>query len=140
MANIFEIESDKLVKRAADKLREQKIAKPAYVDYVKSGAGRDRAPTDDTFWYMRCASILRQTYVNGPIGIAKLRVRYGNRMRHTVAHPHHKRAGGSIIKDAFDTLEKIGYISKTKEGRVISNKGRSFLDGVANELLKSKGA
>ncbi len=140
MANIFEVESDVLVKRASEKLREQKIPKPAYVDYVKSGAGRDRAPTDDSFWYMRCASILRQTYANGPIGISKLRTRYGNRKRHTVAHPHHKRAGGSIIKDAFDTLEKTGYVKKTKEGRVITEKGRSFLDKVANELTKGKGA
>jgi len=140
MANIYEIESDELVRRTADKLKEQNIPKPGYVDYVKSGAGRDRAPTDGSFWYMRCASILRQTYVNGPIGISKLRTRYGNRKRHTVAHPHHKRAGGSIIKDAFDTLEKAGYVEKTKEGRIITKKGRSFLDKVANELLKGKGA
>lgn len=140
MANIFEIESDQLVKRTAEKLREQNISKPSYVDYVKSGAGRDRAPTDDSFWYMRCASILRQTYVNGPIGISKLRTRYGNRKRHVVTHPHHKRAGGSIIKDAFDTLEKAGYVAKTKDGRTITDKGKSFLDKVANELLKGKGA
>ncbi len=140
MANIFEIESDQLVKRAAERLREQNIQKPSYVDYVKSGAGRDRSPNDDSFWYMRCASILRQTYVNGPIGISKLRTRYGNRKRHIVTHPHHKRAGGSIIKDAFDTLEKEGYVKKTEEGRIITDKGKSFLDKVANELLKGKGA
>ncbi len=140
MANIFEVESDELVKKAAERLREEKIPKPSYVDYVKSGAGRDRAPTDESFWYMRCASILRQTYANGPIGISKLRTRYGNRKRHTVAHPHHKRAGGSIIKDAFDTLEKTGYVKKTKEGRIVTDKGRSFLDKIANELIKGKGA
>ena len=140
MANIFEVESDELVKKAADRLKEQSIAKPAYIDYVKSGAGRDRAPSDENFWYMRCASILRQAYINGPIGISKLRTRYGNRKRHAVTHRHHRKAGGSIIKDAFDALEKNGYVAKTEKGRAITDKGRSFMDKVANELLKGKGA
>ena len=140
MANVYEVESDELVKKAAEKLKEQNIAKPAYIDYVKSGAGRDRPPSEESFWYMRCASILRQAYINGPIGIAKLRVRYGNRKRHMVTHPHHKRAGGSLIKDAFDTLEKAGYVEKTKTGRIITGKGKSFLDKIAGELIKGKGA
>lgn len=140
MANVYEVESDKLVKKAAEKLKEENVPKPAYIDYVKSGAGRDRPSSDENFWYMRCASILRQTYIKGPIGIAKLRVRYGNRKRHMVTHPHHKRAGGSIIKDAFDTLEKAGYVEKTKGGRIVTGKGKSFLDKIAGELLKGKGA
>jgi small subunit ribosomal protein S19e len=140
MANIFEVDSDELVRKAADRLKGENIPRPAYIDYVKSSPGKERIPTDQSFWYMRCASILRQTYVNGPIGVSKLRTRYGSRMRHTVAHPHHKRAGGSIIKDAFDTLEKAGYVKKTKEGRVITSKGKSFLDKVANEVIKGKGA
>ena len=140
MANIYEVDSGELVKKAAEKLKEQGISKPSYVDYVKTGPSKDRTPTDAAFWYVRCASILRQTYVNGPIGISKLRTRYGSRQRHVVHRAHHKKAGGSMIKDAFDGLEKLGYVKKTKEGREITSKGRSLLDKVANEMLKSGGA
>ncbi len=140
MANIYEVDSGELVKKAAEKLKEQGINKPSYVDYVKTGPGKDRTPTDASFWYVRCASILRQTYVNGPIGISKLRTRYGSRQRHVVHRAHHKKAGGSMIKDAFDGLEKLGYVKNTKEGREITPKGRSLLDRVANEMLKSGGA
>lgn len=140
MANILEVESGELIKRTAEKLKEQGVVKPSYVDYVKTGPGRDRMPDGGLFWYVRCASILRQTYVNGPIGISKLRTRYGNRQRHNVHKAHHAKAGGSMIKDAFDTLEKLGYVQKTKEGREITAKGRSFLDKTANELLKGSGA
>ncbi len=140
MANIFEVESSELVKKAAEKLQQERLPKPGYIDYVKSGAGKDRPPESESFWYVRCASIMRQTYVNGPIGVSKLRTRYGNRKRHMVTHPHHRRAGGSIIKDAFDVLEKNGYIKKTKEGRIITGKGKSFLDKIANEMHKGKGA
>lgn len=140
MANIYEVESDALVRHAAEKLKEEGIPMPEYINYVKSGAGKERPPTSRSFWYVRCASVMRQAYVNGPIGVSKLRTRYGSRQRHVVHRPHHRRAGGSIIKDAFDALEGKGYVKKTKEGRVITAKGRSFLDKAAGELLKAKGA
>lgn len=140
MANIYEVDSGELVKKTAEKLKEQGINKPSYVDYVKTGPDKDRTPTDASFWYMRCASILRQAYVNGPIGVSRLRTRYGGRQRHVVHRAHHKRAGGSMIKDAFDGLEKLGYVAKTKAGREITPKGRSLLDKVAGEMLKASGA
>lgn len=140
MSNVYEVDSGELVSAVAEKLKSSGISKPAYTDFVKSGASRERIPADKGFWYIRCASILRQTYVNGPIGVSKLRSRYGSRKRHNVKRHHHFRAGGSIIKDAFDALEKNGYVKKTKAGRVITDKGRSFLDKASNELLKGKGA
>ncbi len=138
MSNILEAEGSKLIQRTAEKLRESgNIARPEYVLYVKSGAGRERVPSSTEFWYFRCASILRQTYLNGPIGISKLRTRYSNRKRHVVHKHHNMRAGGSIIKDAFDALEKAGYVKKTKDGRELTPKGRSFLDKTAGEVIKA---
>ncbi|MCL5675205.1 MAG: 30S ribosomal protein S19e [Candidatus Marsarchaeota archaeon] len=140
MANVLEVDSSMLIQKAAEKLAEAKVSKPQYVDFVKSGAGKERTPQDQMFWYIRCASVLRQAYVNGPIGISRLRTRYGTRKKHSVRRHHHMRAGGSIIKDAFDGLEKLGYVKKTKKGRAITQAGRSFLDKVANEVLKTDGA
>ncbi len=140
MANVLEADSSTLIRKAAEKLSDAKIPKPVYVDFVKSGAGKERTPQDPMFWYIRCASILRQAYVNGPIGVSRLRTRYGTRKRHTVGRHHHMRAGGSMIKDAFDALEKAGYVKKTKKGRAITQSGKSFLDKVANEVLKANGA
>ena len=77
MANIHEAESSELISRVADKLKKEEIKKPAYIDYVKTGAGKERIPSSPDFWYIRCASILRQAYINGPIGVSKLRTRYG---------------------------------------------------------------
>lgn len=132
----MEAESQKLIVKTAEKLKGSDIVKPEYLVYAKSGAGKERVPLDPDFWFVRMASILRQTYLNGPIGISKLRSRYSNRKRHVI-HRHHKvPAGGSAIKDAFDALEKLGYVKKTKEGRVITPKGRSFMDKTAGEVLK----
>ena len=64
MSNVLEADGSKLIEKAAEKLKGSGIEKPGYLDYVKSGAGRERVPADEDFWYIRCASILRQTYLN----------------------------------------------------------------------------
>ncbi len=135
MANVFEADTASLIKKSAEKLKAEGVKKPVYVDMVKTGPSRERVPSDPDFWYVRCASVLRQVYINGPIGVSALRTKYGTRKRHKVWHHHHQRAGGSIIKDAFDALEKQGYVKKEKVGRVITPKGKSFLDKVAKEVL-----
>lgn len=138
MANVTDVESDVLIVKAAEKLKEAGIAKPAYIDFVKSGPSRERVPSQKDFWYIRCASILRQVYLNGPIGVSKLRTKYGSKKMHTVSRHHQHKAGGSIIKDAFDALEKLGYIKKAKTGRVITDSGRSFLDKISNDIAKGE--
>jgi small subunit ribosomal protein S19e len=136
MANALEADAQKLISLAAQKLKADGVQKPGYIVYVKSGAGRERIPQSEDFWYMRCASILRQVYLNGPIGISKLRTKYGSKKNHVVTRHHHYKAGGSIIKDAFEVLEKKGYVKPTKQGRIITPSGKSFLDKLSGEILK----
>ncbi len=136
MSNVYQVDAQKLIDLAASKLKETGIPKPSYIIFSKSGAGKERVPQSDDFWYIRCASILRQVYLKGPIGISKLRTKYGNKKGHVVHRHHHVKAGGSIIKDAFDALEKKGYLKSTKQGREITSSGKSFLDKLSNDALK----
>lgn len=133
MANIFDVKGSAIVKLAADRLKE-KIKKPAYIEHVKSGPNKERNPHDPDFWFMRSASILRQVYVNGPIGVERLRTRYGSRKEHTMHRRHTMKAGGSIIRDALQALEKTGMVKNTKAGRVITPQGKSFMDKIAKEV------
>jgi small subunit ribosomal protein S19e len=136
MANVYDVKAAEVVKLAAERLKGE-LKKPAYVDYVKSGANKERVPQDPDFFFMRSASILRQVYINGPIGVSKLRTRYGSRQEHTVHRRHHVKSGGSVIRDAMQGLEKLGYVKNTKKGREITPKGKSFMDKLAKELNKS---
>lgn len=133
MANINDVDASEIIKLAAERLK-GKIKKPEYVNYVKSGASKERVPEDPDFWYIRTASVLRQVYVNGPVGVSKLRTRYGSRKQHVVHHHHHMPAGGSMISDAFKELEGLDYVKKTGKGRIITPKGKSFLDKLSNEV------
>jgi small subunit ribosomal protein S19e len=96
--------------------------------------GRERLPSDPNFWYIRSASILRQVYLNGPVGVSRLRTKYGCKQEHTVHHKHHVKAGGSIIRDALIELQKAGYVKNTKAGRVITPAGKSFMDKICKEI------
>ncbi|MGC8628808.1 MAG: 40S ribosomal protein S19 [Candidatus Micrarchaeia archaeon] len=138
MANINQVNSQKLVEAVAKKLEQQGIEKPAYVNFVKSGAGKERVPEQGNFWFMRSASLMRQLYLNGPVGISRLRTYFGNRKRHVrIVRHHHYKAGGSIITDSLNALQKLGYVAKTPKGRVLTAKGRALLDKTANELFTS---
>lgn len=135
MVTAFDVEPNKLIEKAAQKLKEMKLNKPAFVGLVKSGAHASRPPQDEDFWYKRCASILRQAYVNQTVGISRLRRHYGGRKTRGVKPSVHSPAGGSTIRKAMQELEKAGLLSKQKVGRALSPKGRKFLDAVAKESV-----
>ena len=137
MANVYDVDASELVKMAAEKLKD-KVKKPDYVNYVKSGAAKERMPEDPDFWYIRTASILRQVYVNGPVGVSRLRTRYGSRKDHVVHRHHHMRAGSKIIRDALHELERLKYVKNSGKGRVITPEGRAFLDRISVEVAHGK--
>ena len=137
MSNVYDVSPSELVSAAAQRLKD-KVKAPDYMNFAKSGAGRERQPLDPDFWYVRGASILRQVYINGPVGVSSLRTRYGNRKRHVVHRKHHAPASGSIIRDELQQLEKLNYVKATKTGRIITPAGKSFLDKIAKEISEKK--
>ncbi len=133
MVTVYDVEPNKLIGSAAKKLKDMKIDKPEFVGLVKTGSHAERPPSDEDFWYVRCASILRQAYINNVIGVQALRRHYGGRQRRGVKPQRHAPAGGSTIRKAMQNLEKAGLLKKEKEGRMLTPQGRAFLDGVAKE-------
>ncbi len=131
---IYDVDTSKLVNEVAVQLKGVIKEPPVYVRYVKSGAGRERPPTSEDFWYMRSASILRQVYINGPVGVSRLRLKYGNRKEHVIHKKHSVRGSGSIIQDSLNALEIVGFVKKSKKGREITPKGRSFMDKISNNI------
>ena len=135
MVTAFDVEANKLIEKAAHKLKEMKLHKPAFVGMVKTGAHAQRPPQDANFWYFRCASVLRQVYVNDGVGTQRLRRHYGGKKRRGVKPARHAPAGGSTIRKAMQELEKAGLLAKAKAGRTLTPKGRKFMDAAAKECM-----
>lgn len=136
MSNVFDVAADELIPRIAEELKKSKeVTPPAWSSYAKTGAFKERRPTSDNWWFVRCASILRRLYVKGPTGVARLRTAYGGRKRRGVRPGHFARGSGSIIREALQQMEKAGLVEHEKgTGRRLSNKGRSFLDRLAHMI------
>jgi small subunit ribosomal protein S19e len=133
----LEVSANKLIESTAQQLKSvPEIKPPDWVAMVKSGSHNERIPTDDDFWFKRCASILRTllTTDRKSLGVRRLQHKYGGRTSHTVARSHHRKAGGKIIRVAMQQLEKAGLVKKEKVGRVISNAGKKFLEKAAKAV------
>ncbi|MFA5105678.1 MAG: 40S ribosomal protein S19 [Candidatus Micrarchaeia archaeon] len=134
MVTVYDVKPNDLIGKAAAKLKEMGIEKPAYLDYVKSGAGKIRKPASPDFFYHRCASLLRQAYVNESVGVNSLKTHYGGRKKRGVKRERQADAAGGIIRRGFMALEKVGLIEKKKVGRGITGKGKKLLDSIAKEI------
>jgi small subunit ribosomal protein S19e len=94
-------------------------------------------PTNPDWWYVRCASVLRRIYIDGPVGVSRLRSFYGGKKRKGVATGAFAKGSGSVVREALQQLEKAGYVKKLKVGRQMTPEGQAFLDNMARKV-KSK--
>jgi len=135
MTTVYDVRADALIAKAAEDLKD-KVEAPVWSSYVKTSCAKEKAPQDENWWYTREASILRKIYVNGPIGISRLRDLYKSKKNKGVQPEKSKPAGGKITRLAVQQLEGLGFIKKAQanKGREITAKGRSYLDNLANQV------
>lgn len=138
MTTVYDVPSKDLIDAVAKKLQnDDSIVIPDANIFSRTGVNKENPPMEKNWWYKRCASILRKIYINNIIGIEHLRAEYGGK-RDRGSKPNKTRSGsGSIVRRALQQLEKAGYVTKIKgKGRVLTSKGKSFLDNTSNEVMK----
>lgn len=137
MTTVYDVPADLLINEISKELIEnKKINPPDWVEFVKTGVHKERRPDNIDWWYIRCASILRRVYIDGPVGLNSLRAYYGGKKDRGSSPEKFRKASGAIIRGALHQLEDAGYIQKIKEGRAITPQGRSLLDKASNVVKK----
>jgi small subunit ribosomal protein S19e len=139
MTTVYDVPSKELIDAVAKKLqRDKTINTPEANIFSRTGVDKENPPTDKNWWYTRCASILRKIYINNVIGIEHLKAEYGGK-RDRGSKPYKARSSsGTIVRRALQQLETAGYVSKIKgKGRILTPKGRSFLDNTSHEVMKN---
>jgi len=131
---IFEQEPQGYNKELAEALKKiPEFKMPEWAGFVKTGISKQRPPEDADWWYKRAASILRQLYIKGVVGINRLRIRYGSRKDRGMKPPRFKKASGKIIRVILQQAEKAEFVEKItgkQFGRRLTGKGRDFLDSI----------
>jgi len=131
---IYGKDSEKFIPLLAVALKEMpEFERPYWSLFVKSGTSKQRPPVDDDFWYTRAASILRQLYIKGVVGVGRLRNRYGSRKDRGGRPDEFRKASGKIIRVILQQAEKAGLVEKLSNlqyGRRLTKKGKDLLDSI----------
>jgi len=136
MATVYDVKAQPLIERIAEELEEE-IEMPDWAAYVKTGVNNEKSPEQDNWYQIRSAAILRQIYTNGPVGVSRLRTRYGDRRNNGHGPEHHAKASGKVIRTILQQLEENGYVETEEgEGRKITKKGKSLLDSESAKILQ----
>lgn len=138
---LYEVEPEKYIKALAGRLQENDMLDafemPEWAYFVKTSLARSRPPAESKWWAIRAASILRQIYINGVVGVGKLRTKYGGRKDRGMQPKIFKKGSGKIIRTILQQAEKAGLLEKVKDkksGRKLTKKGKQLLDEVAKKL------
>jgi len=138
MVTVYDVPANELIAKLAQKLKEMGVEEPEWAMFVKTGAHKERRPDDAEWWYTRCAAILRKVYMNGPVGVERLRSAYGGRKNRGSAPERTVKGSGNIIRTAFQALEAKGLLAKAeKGGRIIAPKGQALVDNTAKEVSQA---
>ena len=144
MTFVYDVDATTLISKTADELKKiSSLKPPVWAAFCKTGMQKERPPTQPDWWHIRAASLLRTIAIHGPIGVSKLRTKYGGRKNRGHKPDRFYRGAGNHIRKIFQQLEKADLIKQAPKeaqhkGRIISPKGRSLLDKVALTILKAQ--
>ena len=139
MVAIQDVDATALINKVAEKLVKS-IEMPGWASFVKTGAHRERPPLQANWWYIRAAAILRNIYGHGPVGISKLRSKYGG-AKNRGRKPHKFTKGsGKVIRTIVQQLEEKGYLKQAEKGkgRLITSLGQSLFEKSASEVYTKR--
>src|SRR3989344_2656245 len=139
MTTMYDVDPQELILKTAEDLKKiPEIKAPLWAAFVKTGMHKERPPVDEDWWYFRSASVLRNIYRFGPVGVSKLRTKYGGKKNRGVKKEHFYKGSGSILRKSLQQLEKAGFVKfadkGVHKGRIITPKGQSFLDKAASQM------
>jgi small subunit ribosomal protein S19e len=136
MTAITEVDAQKFIALLSERLRDvEQIQPPEWAAFAKTGAHKERPPTQENWWWVRSASLLRTIALNPQLGLSKFRKRYGGRKNRGHKPEHKVRASGAVIRKALQQLEAAGFVTTEKgKGRKLTSKGQSFLSSVAKDV------
>ncbi len=143
MSKIFEVDPSELVEKVAVELKKvPEVKAPDWASFVKTGKSKERPPQREDWWQVRAAAILRSVAKLGPVGVSKLRTKYGGKKNRGHKTEHFYKGSGSIARVILQQLEKAGFVKQAQKGdhkgRIITKKAAELLNKAALELGATK--
>ncbi len=138
MTTVYDVPADHIIRRVAEELKKRKeIVPPAWAAFAKTGVHKEMPPEDPDWWFTRAAAVLRRVYVDGPLGVERMRSFYGGKKNRGSKPNAFRKGSGSILRKSLQQLEAAGLIIHDKTGRRVSPEGMKFLDNLSQDVLKN---
>ena len=135
MTTVYDVPADHIIRRVAEELKKRKeITPPAWAAFAKTGVHKEMPPEDPDWWFTRAAAVLRRVYVDGPLGVERMRSFYGGNKNRGSRPNAFRKGSGSVLRKSLQQLEAAGLIIHDKTGRRVSPAGMSFLDNLSQEV------
>ncbi|MBI2137857.1 30S ribosomal protein S19e [Candidatus Woesearchaeota archaeon] len=143
MAKMLEVNPNELIEKVADELEKlPEIKAPDWASFIKTGRHKQRPPAREDWWQVRAAAMLRSVARLGPIGVSKIRVKYGGKKNRGHKPEHAYKGSGSIARKILQQLEKAGLVRQAQKGlhkgRIITQKATQIMNKAAEELSPTK--
>jgi len=140
---VTEVDKSDLIKEIAVELKKiDELVPPEWSMFVRTGNDKQKPPIEIDWWYMRTASIMIKVVYLGPVGVSKLRTKFGGKKRRGHKPAEFRKASGNIIRTILQQLEKAGLIKQqdkgVHKGKVLTPKGMSFINTIAKAVFKKK--
>lgn len=141
MKYVSNVDKSELISKTAIELKKNKeITAPVWSNFVRTGNHKQKPPVDADWWYARTASIMVKLLNLGPIGVSKLRTKYGGKKRRGHKPAEFRKASGNILRTILQQLEKAGLAKQIEKGvhkgRILTPEGHALLNQVAKKLEK----
>jgi small subunit ribosomal protein S19e len=138
MTTVYDVPADHIIRRVAEELKKRKeIVPPAWAAFAKTGVHKEMPPEDPDWWFIRAAAVLRRVYVDGPLGVERMRSFYGGNKNRGSKPNAFRKGSGSVLRKALQQLEAAGLVVHDKTGRRISPAGMQLLDNLSQEVKKT---
>ena len=142
MAILRDVPANDLIEAIANELKRiRDISPPEWAVFVKTGMHKERPPTRPDWWHVRAAAVLKSVERLGPVGVSKLRTKYGGKKNRGHKPERFYRGSGNIIRKALQQLEKAGLIKKADKGvhkgRIVTPAGKKIIANAMKEARKS---
>jgi small subunit ribosomal protein S19e len=135
----YDIPTQIFIERLAKYVKDNvdQVTPMSWAEFAKTGSFAQHQPQNPDWWYVRGASLLRKIYTKGPIGVERLRGKYGGKKDYGGRPEHVKKGAGGNIRKLLQQLEAAGLVKNIKgKGRLLTNEGRGLLDTIATEIKK----
>ena len=137
---VYELDAHEYNLKLAEALKTiPEFKSPEWIEFVKSGASKDRPIEEIDFWHKRAASILRQIYKHNIVGVSRLRTKYGSKKNRGMKPEKFFKASGKIIRTILQQSDAAGLteiakavrgVRARKPGRQMTENGKKFLEAV----------